>query len=57
MSGRPGRHGLSKDTRGIDRQAALGVGQSAEGLPIAHEVFEGNVAETTTLAPIIERLL
>lgn len=51
------RHGLSKDTGGIDRQVALGVVQSAEGLPIAHEVFEGNVAETTTLAPMIERLL
>lgn len=51
------RHGLSKDTGGIDCQVALGVVQSADGLPIAHEVFEGNVAETTTLAPMIERLL
>lgn len=51
------RFGMSKDTGGIGRQFALGVVQSAEGLPIAHEVFEGNVAETTTLAPMIERLL
>ncbi|MEM6301374.1 MAG: IS1634 family transposase [Pseudomonadota bacterium] len=51
------RHGMSKDTGGIARQFALGVVQSAEGLPIAHEVFEGNVAEVTTLAPMIERLL
>ncbi len=50
-------YGLSKDTGGIDRQFALGVVQTAEGLPIAHEVFEGNVAETRTLAPMIERLL
>ncbi len=50
-------HGLSKDTGGIARQFALGVVQSAEGLPIAFEVFEGNVAETKTLAPMIERLL
>ncbi|WP_421622142.1 IS1634 family transposase [Alkalilimnicola ehrlichii] len=51
------RHGLSKDTGGIGRQFALGVVQTTEGLPIAHEVFEGNVAETRTLAPMIERLL
>lgn len=50
-------YGLSKETGGIGRQFALGVVQTAEGLPIAHEVFEGNVAETRTLAPMIERLL
>lgn len=50
-------YGLSKDTGGIARQFALGVVQTADGLPIAHEVFEGNVAETKTLAPMIERLL
>lgn len=51
------RYGMSKDVDGIARQFALGVVQTAEGIPIAHEVFEGNVAETTTLAPIVERLL
>ncbi|MCG5549616.1 IS1634 family transposase, partial [Halorhodospira halochloris] len=51
------QYGKSKDTSGISRQFALGVVQTAEGLPIAHEVFEGNVAETRTLAPIIRRLL
>ncbi len=50
-------HGLSKDTGAIARQFALGVVQSADGLPIAMEVFEGNVAETKTLAPMVERLL
>jgi len=50
-------HGRSKDSGTIARQFGLGVVQSAEGLPIAFEVFEGNVAETTTLAPMIERLL
>ena len=49
--------GLSKDVHGVSRQFALGVIQTADGLPIAHEVFEGNVAETKTLAPMIERLL
>jgi len=51
------RHGMSKDTGGIARQFALGVVQSADGLPVAHEVFEGNIAEVSTLAPMIERLL
>lgn len=51
------RFGMSKDVAGIARQFALGVVQTAEGLPIAHEVFEGNVAETSTLAPMLERLL
>lgn len=50
-------YGRSKDTDGVARQFALGVVQTADGLPIAHEVFEGNVAETTTLAPMITRLL
>lgn len=51
------QYGHSKDTGGIGRQFALGVVQTADGLPIAHEVFEGNVAETTTLAPMLRRLL
>lgn len=51
------QYGRSKDVGGIARQFALGVVQTAEGLPIAHEVFEGNVAETRTLAPMIRRLL
>ena len=51
------QYGHSKDVGGVDRQFALGVVQTAEGLPIAHEVFEGNVAETRTLAPMLRRLL
>ncbi|MCC6009363.1 MAG: IS1634 family transposase [Rhodobacteraceae bacterium] len=49
-------YGQSKDVQGIGRQFALGVIQTAEGLPIAHEVFEGNVVETRTLIPILQRL-
>lgn len=37
-------YGLSKEG-GIARQIMLGVVQSAEGLPIYHEVFEGNQSE------------
>jgi transposase len=50
------RYGPSKEG-GIARQVMLGVVQTAEGLPIHHEVFEGNVAETHTLVPTIEKVL
>jgi hypothetical protein len=42
---------------GIVRQVMLGVVQTAEGLPIHHEVFAGNSGETTTLVPTIEKVL
>lgn len=42
---------------GIARQWLLGVVQTAEGLPIAHQVFPGNTAEVPTLLPLLERLL
>lgn len=48
--------GLSKEG-GIARQVMLGVVQTAEGLPIHHEVFAGNTGETTTLVPTIEKVL
>jgi transposase len=48
--------GLSKEG-GIARQVMLGVVQTAEGLPIHHEVFAGNSAETATLVPTIEKVL
>lgn len=41
----------------VGRQFALGVVQTAQGLPIGHEIFEGNVAETRTLAPVVYRAL
>ena len=41
----------------IARQVMLGVVQTADGLPIHHEVFAGNSAETHTLVPTIERVL
>src|SRR5574337_1245260 len=50
-------HGLSKDTGGIARQFVLGVIQTAEGLPIAHQVHAGNTGEGSTLIPMIERTL
>lgn len=49
--------GHSKDTGGVSRQFVLGVVQSAEGLPLMHTVEPGNVAETATLQPMLERVL
>lgn len=41
----------------IARQFMLGVVQTAEGLPIYHEVFDGNAAETKTLLPTLRTVL
>jgi transposase len=41
----------------ITRQFLLGVVQTSEGLPIYHEVFEGNTAETRTMLPIIKKVM
>ena len=35
----------------------LGVEQTAEGMPIYHEVFDGNTAETRTLLPTLRKVL
>ena len=43
------RYGKSKETGGIARQFVLGVVQTSEGLPLAHMVHPGNIAETKTL--------
>lgn len=51
------RHfGMSKEGL-IARQVMLGVVQTAEGLPLYHEVFDGNTAEVTTLKPVIEKIV
>lgn len=51
------RHfGMSKEGS-IARQVMLGVVQTAEGLPLYHEVFDGNTAEVTTLKPVIEKIV
>ena len=35
----------------------LGVVQTSEGLPLYHEVFEGNTAEVTTIKGVIEKIV
>jgi hypothetical protein len=50
------RFGHNKETRGIARQFVLGLIQTAEGLPLDFEVFEGNVGEVSTLLPMVQRV-
>jgi transposase len=48
--------GMSKEGL-VARQVMLGVVQTAEGLPLYHEVFDGNTAEVTTLKAVIKRIV
>ncbi len=50
------RFGMSKEG-GIERQFMLGVVQTADGMPIHHEVFAGNTAEAPTLMPMLTTVL
>lgn len=51
------RHfGMSKEGL-IARQVMLGVVQTADGLPLYHEVFDGNTAEVGTLKPVLEKIV
>lgn len=50
------QYGMAKEGL-IARQVMLGVVQTADGLPIHHEVFAGNTAETPTLLPTLETVL
>jgi hypothetical protein len=50
------QHGMSKEGV-IARQVMLSLVQTADGLPIAYEVHEGNTAEAPTLLPMIRKLL
>ena len=50
------KFGMAKEGL-IARQFMLAVVQTAEGLPICHEVFDGNAAETKTLLPALRTVL
>jgi len=60
-----GEHRVDQDVRvvgaskegGVARQFMLSLVQTADGLPIAHEVHPGNTAEAGTLLPMIRKLL
>jgi hypothetical protein len=63
--GMTGQTDLQEDVRAygraksglVERQFMLSLVQTAEGLPIAHEVHPGNTAEAKTLLPMIRGLL
>jgi hypothetical protein len=48
------QYGMSKEGL-IARQFMLGVVQTADGMPIYHEVFAGNTSEAPTLEPTLHR--
>lgn len=51
------RHfGMSKEGM-VARQLMLGVVQTADGMPIDHEVFAGNMAEAPTLEPTLKKVM
>ncbi|MCB1913968.1 MAG: IS1634 family transposase, partial [Rhodocyclaceae bacterium] len=51
------RYGRSKELKGPARQFVLGLVQSADGIALDFEVFQGNVAEVKTLLPMLTRTL
>jgi len=50
------RYGMSKEGV-IAQQCMLGIVQTADGLPIYHQVLDGNTAEAATLIPTVELIL
>ena len=50
------QHGYSRDHRGDRPQLVIGLMCTAEGCPVAVEVFEGNTADPVTLSVQIDKL-
>lgn len=50
------QYGMAKEGL-VARQFMLGVVQTADGLPIYHEVFDGNQAEAPTLISTVKKVL
>ena len=50
------QYGMAKEGL-VARQVMLGVVQTGDGLPIYHEVFAGNTAESPTLLPTMKTVL
>ena len=50
------QYGMAKEGL-VARQVMLGVVQTGDGLPIYHEVFAGNTAESPTLLPTLKTVL
>ncbi len=50
------RHGKNKQKRNDCRQVAVGMTFDERGLALAHDVFEGNIGDSKTLARMLDRL-
>ncbi len=50
------KHGKNKQKRNDCRQVSVGMAFDEQGNALAHEVFEGNMADTSTLSHILSRL-
>ena len=50
------KHGKNKQKRNDCRQVAVGMAFDEQGNALAHEVFAGNIADTSTLKHILARL-
>ena len=50
------KHGKNKQKRNDCRQVAVGMAFDEHGFALAHEVFEGNIADTKTLLTMLDRL-
>ena len=50
------KHGYSRERRPDLVQIEIGLMVDAEGLPIGHEVFDGNVKDVTTVIGTLDRL-
>lgn len=50
------KHGKNKQKRNDCRQVAVGMAFDEQGNALAHEVFAGNMADTSTLTHILKRL-
>ena len=48
--------GFSKDQKHHSVQIVLALVVDSQGMPIAYEVFKGNLSETKTLVPVLEAL-
>lgn len=50
------RHGKNKQKRNDCRQVALGIAYDEHGFALTHEIFAGNIADTTTLRTMLKQL-
>jgi transposase len=51
------RHGKNKQHRNDCRQVAVGMAFDGDGFALGHEVFEGDLSDSKTLAGVLDRLM